>query len=247
MKHALLALAAVAFAACSASVSPVDADGNPTGKGSISGTLRFDADIPKNPVRDEMGQQRDLLQVDPDSKGWAGVVVWLEVAEGALPSRDDVTDVETVVNQFDFAFEPGVVAVRAGELVRFTNEDGQNHNVRATKGDDSTAFNVTTAGAHDYETRFRPQPDNKPVRLSRDIHPWMRGWMYVFEHDWYRVTDTTGTFRFEGLPFGKYIVHIEQPDKEYREVFEVNLELGGEYVVDRTMRNLPPDAVVTSP
>lgn len=243
MMRALCGALCVLIAGCTLSVGSVDEDGEPITNGTISGTLRYDAEMPKNPVRDDMGQQRDLLWVDPETKGWGGVVVWLE---GDLPEGGSDA-AEVVVEQIDFAFQPGVIAVRAGQTVRFTNGDGQNHNVRAKLADDMTAFNVTTAGGHDYETTFRAQPDGKPVKLSCDIHGWMRGWVYVFEHDWFTVTDTTGEFRFEDVPPGKYRLIIEQPDSGYHSEQEVTVIAGSTWTFEQTTRDLPKGSIVRAP
>ena len=109
MMRALAALMTLLALGCTVKVTPTDSAGNPATTGTISGTLRFDAPIPKNPVRDDMGQKRDLLWVDPDSKGWGNIAVWLEIEDGSLPSRADVSQEEAIViEQIDFAFQAAV-------------------------------------------------------------------------------------------------------------------------------------------
>jgi hypothetical protein len=116
------------------------------------------------------------------------------------------------MNQRRFVFEPQVLAVRAGQLVRFTNDDSANHNVRAADGLAANVFSVNTAaGAAPAERRFVATPPEQPIALSCDIHPWMAAWMYVFEHGQFGVTDASGAFRIQGVPAGRHRFAVRQP------------------------------------
>lgn len=225
--------------------TPTDENGVLQGTGTIEGVIRFDDVMPKNPERDNAGMLRDLLVVEKDSKGLANVVVYLEAVDGeSIAPATDESGVDAVVQQEDFTFVPGVAAVRAGQTVRFTNEDGQNHNVRAMSPNDHSMFNVMTAGDHDYETTFELQPDGKPVHLSCDIHRWMRGWVYVFDHDFFQVTDGSGAYSFGDLAPGKYTLVIEQLNLGYRSVQEIDLSMGGVWAHDVTISGLAEGSVV---
>ncbi|MFP6581361.1 MAG: carboxypeptidase regulatory-like domain-containing protein [Candidatus Hydrogenedentota bacterium] len=215
------------LAGCGGTETSGDKNGEPQGTGTIEGWIHFDDVMPKNPERDDAGMLRDLLQVDPDTKGLANVVVYLESVDGrALTASSDDESTEVLIEQIDFTFVPDVIAVRAGQTVRFTNEDGHNHNVRAMSDDDRSMFNVMTTGDHDYETTFELHPDGKPIYLTCDIHRWMRGWVYVFDHDFYQVTNESGRYSFEDLAPGNYTVVIEQPELGYRMVSEIVLPPG---------------------
>ena len=43
-----------------------------------------------------------------------------------------------------------------------------------------------------------------PVKCN--IHPWMRGYIAVFKHPYFAVTDKTGSFELKDLPAGSYTI-----------------------------------------
>ena len=53
------------------------------------------------------------------------------------------------------------------------------------------------------------------MRVGCDIHPWMRGWIYVFDHPWLAVTGDQGRFRVRSVPVGHYMLFVQQPDIQY--------------------------------
>ncbi|HMJ65727.1 MAG TPA: hypothetical protein VK615_10275, partial [Candidatus Binatia bacterium] len=65
------------------------------------------------------------------------------------------------------------------------------------------------------EHRFAATPRRRPIQLTCDIHPWMRGWIHVFDHPRFAVTDKRGMFRIPPVPPGKYKLLLEQPDISY--------------------------------
>ncbi|MBI4324214.1 MAG: carboxypeptidase regulatory-like domain-containing protein [Chloroflexi bacterium] len=129
-------------------------------------------------------------------------------ATGAAPQ----TAPPVTVDQRDHAFTPRLVAVRAGQPVNFTNSDPANHNVRTSSLIARNVFNVFTGMDGKYQHRFVADPEQRPVRLGCDIHPWMRGWIYVFDHPHFAVTDEQGRFRIGSVPPGQYKLLLRQPD-----------------------------------
>jgi hypothetical protein len=110
---------------------------------------------------------------------------------------------------------PRVIAVLAGQPVRFSNSDPANHNVRTSSAESKNEFNVFTGVDGTYTHSFVADPRQKPVSLGCDIHPWMRGWIYVFDHRYFAVTDERGRFRIGSVPAGEYTLAVRQPDIKY--------------------------------
>ena len=130
------------------------------------------------------------------------------------------------MDQVNHRFVPRVLAVRAAQTVLFTNSDPANHNVRASSRVASNEFNVFTGNEGSYQRVFAANPKQQPVRVGCDIHPWMCGWIYVFEHSHFAVTDARGEFRIPGVPPGEYRLHIVQPDPGHKERQKVVVEPG---------------------
>ena len=185
--------------------------------GAVEGGVTFRGEVPKANVPDDAGVRRPLLKVDRESRGLEQVVVWLEVASsGRL-----VSAASAEVDQRNHEFVPRVLAVQAGQAVRFTNSDLANHNVRTASVLRTNEFNVYTGPDSAYTHRFVTNREMRPVRVGCDIHPWMGAWIYVFEHGYFAVTDAKGRFRIEAIPPGRYKLSLRQPDIGYRAEREV--------------------------
>jgi plastocyanin len=195
--------------------------------GTVSGQVRFTGEIPKRAMPDDAGRYRPLLTVDEDSQGLAWAIAFLEPKDGeghqTVPQSDE-PPVE--IQQEDFEFVPPVVGIRAGQKVTVGNLDAANHNVRTLARNHENEFNIITPIGNDYERVFKSEPSSRPIRLDCDIHPWMRGWVYVFDHPWFAVTSTDGEFRIDGVPPGAYTLVIAQPDGRFRAEAEIDVEDG---------------------
>jgi len=80
---------------------------------------------------------------------------------------------------------------------------------------------VFTGFGGKYEHRFVADALGRPVELSCDIHPWMRGWVYVFDSPLFSVTDAQGRFRIGPVSPGAYKLVVKQPD--VRHIYERNI------------------------
>ena len=50
--------------------------------------------------------------------------------------------------------------------------------------------------------------DRFPVSVECNIHPWMNGWVRVFNHPYFAVTDENGGFEFKDAPAGNWQLMI---------------------------------------
>lgn len=209
--------------------------------GTIEGTVSFVGEIPKSTVADDAGVRHDLVEVDGRTRGLRYVVVYLTRTDGAKLSGERAASSshssdKLLMDQVDYAFRPRVLTVQEGELVTFTNSDPANHNVRTIARNKTNKFNVFTGVDGKYEHRFGVEPEQRPIRLGCDIHPWMQAWIYVFDHPFFAVTDATGQFRIPAVPTGKYGLHIVQPDIRHSEQRQVSISEGETAKVDFVVR-----------
>jgi plastocyanin len=198
----------------------------PYAPGAIEGIVTFEGDIPKSSLANEAGIRPDLVEVDNATRGLRFVVAYLTPMSPSTTRTADNPARRSRVDQQDHAFTPRVIAVQAGEPVVFTNSDPANHNVRTSATIGSNVFNVFTAAGGSYEHRFQVEPESWPVRLGCDIHPWMRGWVYVFDHPHFAVTDERGFFRIRSIPPGDYKLFLRQPDIRYAVARNVSVPSG---------------------
>jgi plastocyanin len=192
--------------------------------GSVEGVVSFSGEIPKRPVPDDAGVRRDLLQVDQKTHGLESVVVWLNGVKAAALSPTNNSALQPIMDQQGHEFVPHIIAVRSGREVKFTNSDAANHNVRTASSVPTNEFNVFTGMEGSYKRQFVADPQQRPVRVGCDIHPWMRGWVYVFDHPYFAVTDSQGRFHIASVPAGRYVLTIRQPDVGYADERTVTVE-----------------------
>jgi hypothetical protein len=99
-----------------------------------------------------------------------------------------------------------VQAVTLGTPLTLMNNDAILHNVHANETG-MTVFNV----AMPIKGQKLPIPMRKPglMKLQCDAgHTWMNGWIYVFEHPYFAVTDDKGAFTIKDVPPGEYTVEL---------------------------------------
>jgi len=192
--------------------------------GRVAGQILFTGEVPLARARDELGHQRPLLEVDQKTGGLRYAAVYLvrpdeEDADKTTPPIErepkaiaDPALPAVTMDQIDHTFVPHMLAVRSGSVVRFTNSDLANHNVRAISLEPRNQFNVFIAFNGEYKHRVSATRKNIPIVIQCDIHAWMNAWVYVFDHPWFAVTDSEGRFRIEGLPPGVYRLVVRQPD-----------------------------------
>lgn len=134
----------------------------------------------------------------------ANAVVWIENPPpgGAWPAGAE----KPTIDQRGCAFVPRVVVVPVGGTVDFLNNDRLLHNIHATPKL-NVAFNRTQPKDRTIPITFTKA---EIVRIDCDLHSWMRSWVVVADHPYYRVTQADGAFNYDNLPPGRYRLQIWQ-------------------------------------
>jgi plastocyanin len=127
-------------------------------------------------------------------------VVYLETApRGAF---DDPEPARARMDQRNETFVPHVLAVTAGTVVDFPNNDSTYHNV----------FSLSKAKKFDLGRYARGRSKavrfDQPgiVRVFCDIHSHMSAFVLVFSHPYFAISDTDGRYRIDNVPPGTYTV-----------------------------------------
>ena len=145
--------------------------------------------------------------VNSKDKGVKNVFVWLTAAGGGKlkvnPELATIKDKVVTLDQPRCAFEPHVVALREGQTLRVHNSAPVAHNISWQGSRLKNPGNnvILPPGGQQNITNFKA--DTQVVSLSCNIHPWMKGWLRVFDGPYYAVTDDDGNFEIKLAPAGK--------------------------------------------
>ena len=136
--------------------------------------------------------------------GIRNAVVWLDkppatATAAALPST-------TAMDQKECMFAPRVVMVPTGGRIDFLNSDRLLHNLHSTPNT-NPPFNRTQPRGRTIGITFQ-HPEI--IKVTCDLHSWMRAWVVVAEHAVYALTDGEGQFTMRGLPAGRYTLRAWQ-------------------------------------
>jgi plastocyanin len=157
----------------------------------------------------------ESLVVGPTG-GVKNVVVWLRPdttvrtdpfpADRIHPALAAAPPVERVIDQPCCQFEPRVLAARAGDRLVILNSAKVVHHVSLSPGDENAALafgvNLPSGGKHTVTAPLAAQ--RTPIPFKCDIHPWMKGFVRVFDHPYFAVTDADGVFVLRDAPVGKW-------------------------------------------
>jgi hypothetical protein len=124
------------------------------------------------------------------------------------PALKEFKNKEVVIDQPCCKFEPHVVALREGQVLIGKNSAEFSHNMHWLGGDDNPGDNKLIPAGGKIEIQL--VASQRPVALSCDIHPWMKGWVRVFDHPYFAVTDADGKFEIKNAPAGKYNIVMWQ-------------------------------------
>lgn len=176
------------------------------GGGAVTGTISFGgkvakaAELPVTKDHDVCGKSKPSEElIMGKGGGLRNAVVSLEgVTGGAEPAPATV-----VLDQKGCAYVPHVLAATKGSTLELRSSDAAMHNVHGKHDTGRMLFNVGMP--------VGTKPVGKKLRraglstITCDAgHTWMKAYVHVFEHPYYAVTGTDGTFEIRDVPPGTY-------------------------------------------
>lgn len=182
---------------------------------SVKGIVKFEGTPPKA-ARIDMSQDplcakgrstpltTEDIVVGPDG-GLANVVVY--VSEGLLSHDFAPPQQAALLEQKGCQYRPHVLALQANQTLNIVNSDETTHNIHPTPSN-NREFNMTQPHGVPLEHTFAREEVAIPVKCN--VHPWMKGYIAVFKHPFFAVTDKTGSFELMGLPPGTYTISAWQ-------------------------------------
>lgn len=172
--------------------------------------------------------------VETNGSNLSNAVVWVADIKSGKPLP---IEKRAEISSSDCQLDPRVQAVVKGTTVNVFNDDRLLHRLVFVR-----------AGTHDTLTRmpfFDPGQVVPSERLSKKAgiveircayHPWERGYVLVFDHPYFAVTEADGAFHIDSLPPGTYrlMVWHEGMDKPIEQ--KLTATAGGQQKVDVPVR-----------
>jgi hypothetical protein len=110
---------------------------------------------------------------------------------------------EVVIDQPCCMFIERISVARPGDTLIVKNSAPVPHNFFWSSANNGE-FNVTIPKMDQWKM---PQPlvsETTPIQYKCTIHGWMTGYVRIFDHPYYAVTDEDGKFEIKNAPAGKF-------------------------------------------
>jgi len=178
---------------------------------SVKGTVKFEGTAAK-PVPIDMSQDPLCSKAHPTPAttedivvgtggGLANVVVY--VSDGLTSHDFQPAQQPAVLEQKGCQYKPHVLALQANQKLDVVNSDETTHNIHPSPNN-NREWNMTQPHGMPLEQTFAREEIAIPVKCN--VHPWMKGYIAVFKHPYFAVTDKNGSFELKNLPPGTYTV-----------------------------------------
>ena len=185
--------------------SPADAPA------SLTGVVKFDGTAPK-PSRIDMSADPLCSKAHPtpattedivvsDKGALANVVIY--VSDGLAGRTFQPPQQPAVFEQKGCQYKPHVLAMQANQKLDVVNSDETTHNIHPNPNT-NREWNMTQPHGVPLEQTFAREEIAIPVKCN--VHPWMRGYIAVFKHPYFAVSDKNGSFDLKDLPPGTYTI-----------------------------------------
>jgi plastocyanin len=178
---------------------------------SLTGVVKFEGAAPK-PSRIDMAQDPYCAKahstaattediVVGSNGGLANVVIYVSDGLGARTFQPPQQP--AVFEQKGCQYKPHVLALQANQKLEVVNSDETTHNIHPNPSN-NREWNMTQPHGVPLEQTFAREEIAIPVKCN--VHPWMRGFIAVFKHPYFSVTDKNGNFDLKDLPPGTYTI-----------------------------------------
>jgi hypothetical protein len=143
----------------------------------------------------------------PSRDGGVGnAVVWLSGVAGG-PRDDAPRRVKLTLD--GCRLDPRVQRVAMGSTVLVNGRDAMMSRLQFT-AEGEAAPRATALLSDAGQIVPTDEASRRPglVKVTDDLHPWVRGYLVVAPHPFVAVTGADGQFRFDNVPPGRYTLHV---------------------------------------
>ncbi|MEO6809552.1 MAG: hypothetical protein ABI353_10625 [Isosphaeraceae bacterium] len=184
----------------------------PGAVGTIKGRVIWgSADIPAPKPLDNKSKDPEVcgkaqlfsrnLVVDPETKGVMDLFAYIPKAtaknDAAVKALvKEMPEVE--IDQKNCEYQPFATVMHKDQKLLFKSGDPVMHNVHYSGLENNRNFAV----APNTSVTQSMVKELNPVPLKCDVHPWMSGWIMVFDHPYFALTKADGSFEIKDVPAG---------------------------------------------
>jgi plastocyanin len=212
MKRILLPITAIALVLMAANLlagapaAPADAP-----SASLTGTVKVQGIAPK-PTRIDMSSDPNCLKAHtspPTTEDYVvgangslqNVVVY--ISDGLTGGPFEPPAQPAVFEQKGCMYKPHVLALQTNQKLDVVNSDTTTHNIHPSPNN-NREWNKTQPHGMPLEETFARE--EIAILVKCNVHPWMKGYIAVFKHPYFAVTDQDGNFDIKNLPAGTYTI-----------------------------------------
>lgn len=146
------------------------------------------------------------VAIEHDAEKLAGAVVWIDGLHAGKPLP--VVKRYDVVNE-NCLLRPRVQAVAVGGTLNIRSLDPVVHRTRLLREGNATPIALVSETDEGQVVPLDHALDRPGMlELRCDLHPWTRGWIAVFDHPYFTVTERDGGFVLDSVPPGHYTLHV---------------------------------------
>lgn len=167
-----------------------------SGKGPKPKRLRMDADPVCASAHKEAAKAESFV-VDANGN-LANVIVYLK----GVPYKGKAPTVTATLDQSGCVYNPHVLGVQAGQAVKILNSDATMHNIHGLPKV-NREFNFGMPKTLKEKTVVFEKAEDVFI-VKCDVHPWMKSYTQVFDHPYFAVSATDGSFSISNVPDGNY-------------------------------------------
>jgi hypothetical protein len=162
--------------------------------------------LAKGPILDE------TAIVNPKNRGIKNVIVFLRPLDPATKlfakneiHPDDVKrrPAELMITQPCCMFVERVLAARVGDTIVVNNPAAIVHNFFWSSSENGQ-YNANIPAMQSWKMPIPLVAEATPIQYKCTVHPWMTGYVRIFDHPYYAVTDEDGNFEIQNAPVGKF-------------------------------------------
>ncbi len=214
MKLHAVTLAIAVLAACSSTRKPEYYKVDPATAATVTGRITWSGKPPKPPAVDmsedpacveahKQGHYDGPLVVSA-SGGLANAFVYIK--SGLEGKTFQTPAIPATIDQQGCWFEPRVVGLQTGQVLRVVNSDPVTHNIHPLAGVNREWNHSQGQGDAPLKRKFL-KPEIM-IRVKCNIHSWMRAYLGVVEHPYFAVSGSDGAFEIRNLPPGDYTLAV---------------------------------------